>query len=70
MDEIKLLGDDKPFNDEENSPNKKLKYSQKPKLTEFTERKKPYEEPTIKIDDKRRAELYAKRIHPVNGYSD
>jgi len=69
-DEMKLLGDEKPSPDEDMSPHKKPKLSQKPKPVEFTERKKPYIEPTIKIDDERRAELYAKRIHPVNGYSD
>lgn len=37
---------------------------------EITERKKPYIEPTVKMDEERRQELYAKRIHPVNGYSD
>ena len=70
VDEMKLLGDDKPSPDEDMSPNKKPKLSQKPKPVESMERKKPYIEPTIKIDDERRAELYAKRIHPVNGYSD
>ena len=34
------------------------------------ERKKPYEEPTLKMDEEVRAQKYAKRIHSVNGYPD
>jgi hypothetical protein len=55
--------------DGELTPSKKPKV-QRVKTMEITERKKPYIEPTVKMDEERRQELYAKRIHPVNGYSD
>lgn len=56
--------------DEEDKKSPMPAVKQKGSSLELIERVKPYVEPTIKIDDEKRAELYAKRIHPVNGYSD
>lgn len=67
-------GDKKIAEDMDDAELKKKKGLVKEKKSNFNvdciERKKPYEEPTIKIDEEKRQALSAKRIHPVNGYSD
>ena len=70
MSEAVLEGSDASPEKVADEEEKKVQTKLKGNATLNSEKTKPYIEPTIKIVEEKRAELYAKRIHPVNGYND